>query len=239
MITQETNGAFLGRVIGAKASKQGGVRHVFAQIQGLKNDLVFFPFGSKLFNPFPGQAKIYAGDLLDFQLDEKAQNPKMYVLKTYEVHSATGTTLNLVRDGYHHIPFVGDVIGIAPEKIGGEVEAMTVNAVSKATIDGKNVWTLTLAKAPTTAPKKGDVLVEAKEGKMLIKRINAVAPCDYDFCYAPVADPTADDNDGDAIYMFTPVIGGIMYTHRMSVMPQCVLDLNESKIDGIFKINAL
>lgn len=239
MITQETNGVFLGRVLGAKASKQGGVRNVFAQIQGLKNDLVFFPFGSKLYNPFPGQAKIYAGDLLDFQLDDKAQNPKMYVLKTYEVYGGTGTTLNLVRDGYHHIPFVGDKLGIAPDEIGGTVEALEVTGVSKATVDGQKVWTLTLKTAPTTAAKKGDVLVEAKDGKMLIKRINAVAPCDYDFCYAPVADPTSDSAYDDAVYMFTPVIGGIMYTHRMSVMPQCVLDLNESKIDGIFKINAL
>lgn len=239
MITQETNGVFLGRVFGAKASRQGGARLVFAQIQGLKNDLVFMPFGSKLYNPFPGQAKIYAGDLLEFQLDDKAQNPKMYVLKTYEVHSAKGTQLNLVRDGYHHVPFVGDKLGIAPEQIGGAVEEMEVIAVMKDTIDGKKVWTLTLKKAPTTAPQPDDILIEAKDGKMLIKKINAVAPCDYDFCYAPVADPTADDDYDDAIYEFTPVIGGLMYTHRMSVMPKCVLALNESKLNGIFKINAL
>lgn len=245
MVEQKTGGVFLGRARVAKSSKTGGARHVFAQIKGLKNDLVFAPWGGTLANPFPGPAKLYAGDIFEIQYDDKAEHPKLFALKTYETDSANGTTLYIVRDGYHHIPFVGDKIGVAPDTVGGDMTTATVLAVAKDVIvtlagDGaeRAVWTLTLDKALTTS--KGDVLVEADiNDKMLIKNVNAFAPCDYDFVFEPSADPTDDDDFENAEYSLTPVAGITAYTHRMSVLPACVLALNKSKWNGIFSFNAL
>ena len=77
---------------------------------------------------------------------------------------------------------------------------------------------------------KGDVLVEAdEEGKMLVKAINGVFDADADMLDAPA---TGDEDFDGARYMYTPALGGIMYTHKMSPMPKCVLDLNIAKING-------
>lgn len=238
MAIQKTGGQFFGRTRITNKSENGGARHVFAHIKGWKNDLVWAPWGGVLQNPFPGAAKLYAADPVYIQYDDKCENPKLYCLKTYEAVSATGTTLNIVRDGYHHLPFVTDNIGVAPTTLGGAMTVATVMAVAKTEVDGKKVWQLTLDKALTV--KEGDILVEAdKDNKMLVKDINGFLPCDYDFCYEPVADPTDDDNYEDADYAFTPVAGILAYTHRMSPLPQCVLKLNQCKWNGIFGFNAL
>lgn len=237
MAEQKIGGVFLGRAKVVKKSANGGARHVFAQIKGLHNELVFAPWGGVLANPFPGPAKIYAADLFNIVYDDKCENPKLYVLKTYEAVSATGTTLNLVRDGYHHAVFVGDKIGVAPAEIGGAMTAANVVAVTKTEVDGKKVWQLTMDTALTVSA--GDVLVEADaDDKMLIKDINSAAPCDYDFVYEPVADPDDDDDFENADYALTPVAGVLAYTHRMSVLPECVKKLNESKWNGIFRIGS-
>lgn len=239
MVTQQTGGVFLGRARVAKQSANGGARHVFAHIKGLKNDLVFAPWGGTLANPFKGAAKLYAGDAMYIEYDDKCEHPKLWCLKTYEVYSQSGTELNLIRDGYHHLIFVGDKLMVAPDKIGGTGASATVTAVAKDTIDGQQVWKLTLDKALTAS--KGDILVESDGEKMLLPAINCFLPCDYDFVYEPViADPTSDDdNFEDATYQLTPVAGILAYIHRMSPMPKCVLDLNQCKWNGIFGYNAL
>lgn len=238
MITNQVKGVFLGRARVTKRSRQGGARYVFTDIAGAKNYLVSLPFGGILQNPFPGIAKLYAGDIFWMDYDDKGENPKLYCLKTYEAVSANAKVLNIVRDGYHHIPFPGDKIGVAPEKIGGAMTAATVVKVEKGSVDGQNVWELTLDTALTVT--KGDILVEADaDNKMLIKDINAFAPCDYDFCFEPVADPSDADDYEDAQYALTPVAGTLAYIHRMSPMPKCVLDLNMCRLNGIFGFNSL
>jgi len=242
MATKQTNGVMYGRALVSTNRKLGGARHVFVPIGGMHNELVYAPFGGRLMNPFKGAAKLYAGDLFYLELDDKAENPKLYALKTYEVVSASGTTLNIVRDGYHHIPFVGDVLTVAPDTLGGQGSPLTVTAVKKTTeaVDGKNVdvWALTLSAAATA--NKGDILVDCDaEGNMFVKDINAVAPYDYDFVYNPAADPTDDESYEDARYLITPVLGGRMYTHRMSPMPKCVLDTNTAKINGWFEVGGI
>lgn len=238
MVELSTGGVFFGRARVARKSANGGARHVFAHIKGLKNDLVWAPWGGTLQNPFPGAAKLYAGDAMYIEYDDKCENPKLYCLKTYEVVSASGTSLNLVRDGFHHIPFVSDKLGVAPEELGGAMTAANVIAVTKTEVDGKKVWQLTLDKAITAS--EGDILVEADaDDNMLVKDVNAWLPCDYDFAFEPVADPADEDDFEDAEYALTPVAGILAYTHRMSPMPQCVLKLNQCKWNGIFGYNAL
>lgn len=239
MATRTSKGVFYGRTLVSTDKKLGGARHVFVPIGGIHNELVFAPFGGRLMNPFRGSAKLYAGDLFYLKYDDKAEHPEYWALKTFEVASASEDkkTINIVRDGYRHRPFVGDVLTVAPETIGGKGEALSVIGVNATTDANKDVWALTLSAAATTAPKAGDILVDCDdEGNMLVKDINGVAPYDYDFQYTPAADPDDDADYENARYLLTPVLGGRMYTYRMSPLPECVKKLNTAKINGWFEV---
>jgi hypothetical protein len=239
-ITKMAGGYFGGRSLVQQTGTKGGARHVFVKFDDIKDDLVFPTFGGQVMNPFPGAAKLFAGDLMEFRTETDGLKGKVWILKTYEVVSASGTTVNIVRDGYHHIPFVSDVLTVAPETIGGTGAAMTVVAVTKTKVDTQDVWALTLSAAPTTAPAKGDILVECDStGKMLVKNINACAAWDYDFMWSQAADPTDEDEFEAARYFLTPTLRGTIYESRMSPMPKCVKDLNISNINGWFRFDAL
>lgn len=235
MVTKAANGILLGRSIVSVGKTHGGARFVFVPLDQIANGTVFVPFGGKLQNPFPGAAKAFAGDLFDYRTDDKAENPKLYLLKTYEVVAANGTAVSIARDGFRHIPFVGDKLGVAPAEIGGAMTAGNVIAVTKTTVDGQKVWTLTFD--ADIHANKGDVLVEADgENNMLIKQINTLTPNDLDFVWSNAADPDGEDEFEDARYIIPVVLGGIMYTHRMSVLPECVKKLNPSKVNGWFVV---
>lgn len=235
MVTKAANGILLGRSIVSVGKTHGGARFVFVPLDQIANGTVFVPFGGKLQNPFPGAAKAFAGDLFDYRTDDKAENPKLYLLKTYEVVAASGTSVSIARDGFRHIPFVGDKLGVAPAEIGGAMTAGNVIAVTKTTVDSQKVWTLTFD--ADIHANKGDVLVEADgENKMLVKHINTLTPNDLDFVWSNAADPDDEDEFEDARYIIPVVLGGIMYTHRMSVLPECVKKLNPSKVNGWFVV---
>lgn len=243
-IYQATDGYFGGRSLAQQTGSKGGARHVFVKLDDIKDDLVFPTGGGQVMNPFPGAAKIYAGDLMEFRTDDNGLKGKIYILKTYEVvaYDAPTKKLSVVRDGYHHIPFIGDTLTVAPSTIGGTGEKLTVVARTKTTTtDGKDVWELTLSAAATTAPKKGDILVESDaDGKMLVKNINAVAAWDYDFLWSEAADPDASTLDFEAArYFLTPTLRGTMYIKKMSPLPDCVKALNLANINGWFRIDAL
>lgn len=242
MVEQKINGVFFGRARVAKKRTNGSARFMSVDFQGLKNDLVYILWGGTLANPFPGAAKIFKGDMFYQELDDKAEHPKLYVLKTYEAaEDSSTTTLKIVKDkGFRHIPFVGDTLMVAPEELGGAGTVANVVAKTNATTDdGVEVWELTLDSALTV--KKGDVLVEGNpdDNTMLVKDINCFAPYDMDFVYEPVADPEDEDNFEDADYQLTPVVGVLGFIHRMSPIPPCVLKLNQCRYNGIFAFNAL
>ena len=238
---EDFTGYFMGRTLAQTRGSIGGARSVFVKLQGVKNELVYPPFGGQVQNPFKGVAKIYAGDLMEYRLDENAVNPKIYLLKTYKVQNMSTTTVHIYRDGYSHIPFVGDVLMKAPDAIGGTGKAYTVTAVEQSTNGGHNTWKLTFSTAIDECTD-GDVLVEAESenasGKMLVKAINAVAAQDYDFLIPNVATVSgSNDTDFDnARYYLTPALGGLMYINKMSPMPKCILDLNKCNVNGWFKV---
>lgn len=338
MAQKEILGNFFGRTLVQSTSKLGGSRNVFVKLQGLKNELVFPTFGGQVKNPFKGAAKIYAGDLIEFRTNSKGVEPEIYILKSYEVVSVSGTTLNIVRDGYHHIPFPGDNIGLVADydnvsttiaspssftipntgdvvvtlhtkdnsqfKVGDVVSVVgayiydangrnipmrvqvtsansfddsdikgkllglpasrtgytadavlsgtTVQLVSRAAVGAavtavamgkvgdKSVWTLTLS-AALTGVNAGDILTElTADNTPMVEVVNAVAPCDYDFCFAPAADPTSDTDDFEnARYFMAPALGGIMYKHKMSPIPAYVEKFNEARINGWFEIHGV
>lgn len=234
-------GVFLGRTLIQQKGEIGGSRYVFVKLQGQKNDLVFPTFGGKVMNPFKGAAKIYAGDLFEYRTNDEGLKPEIYILKTYKVKSMSGTTIKIYRDGYKHIPFVGDVLMKAPETIGARGgQASVVTAVVKAQDSNVDVWEVTVD-TEISGLVDGDILVEAKDktqtatGTMLVQNINAVAPYDYDFLYYPAATDSNDDFE-KARYYLTPALGGTMYVNKMSPMPECVLDLNKCNINGWFKV---
>ena len=256
MVTKVDYGYFRGRVFVQKTGSIGGYRNVFVKLRELHNELVYPTFGGIIMNPFKGRAKFFAGDLMEYRTDENGVKPKIYLLKTYEVADdvSASTTVYILRDGYRHTPFVGDVLMVAPDVIGGEGTAVKVTAVAATTTTvgtttNVPVWQLTISASQTIA--KGAILVEAESftdgtsatKAMLVKNINAVADCDADMMFDTVADTsvigneTYETNYTDARYLYTPALGGLMYTHKMSPMPQCVLDLNRSNVNGWFKVN--
>ena len=228
-------GYFRGRKTIQRSATIGGARSVFVKLQGNKNELVYPTFGGQIKNPFKGAAKMFAGDLMEYRTDANGLNPEIYLLKTYQVVSVSGTTVNILNDGYKHTPFVGDKLGVAPDEIGGAVDAVTITAVKNAEVGGKKVWAVTTSGSLTASAD--NVLVEAGEdGNMLVKNINAVAPTDMDMLDAPA---TGDEDFDGARYFYTPALGGIMYTNKMSPLPECVKKLNKSNINGWFQIQSV
>lgn len=249
MVTSVDYGYFRGRVFVQKQGNIGGYKSVFVKLKELHNELVYPTFGGIIMNPFKGRAKFFAGDLLEFRTNDKGVRPEVYILKTFKVVSASGTTVNVLRDGYLHKPFVGDVLMKAPDVIGGTGTAVTITAVAPTTVTVSDVtydvYALTTSANIASSLSKDDILVEAEEAgdnkKMLVKNINAVADCDADMMYDEVANTanigTEYEDFMDARYLYTPALGGLMYTHKMSPMPQCVLNLNRSNVNGWFKVN--
>ena len=229
-------GVFRGRKTIQRSATIGGARSVFVKLQGNKNELVYPTFGGYIMNaPKGAPFKFFAGDLVEYRTDANGVNPEIYILKTYKVVSASGTTVNILNDGFKHVPFVGDKIGVAPEEIGGEMEAVTITAVNNAEVGGKKVWAVTTSAALTT--KADDVLVEADaDGNMLIKNINAVCPTDLDMFDAAA---TGDEDFDGARYSYTPALGGIMYINKMSPMPACVLKLNKVNVNGWYQVQTI
>lgn len=230
-------GVFFGAVMLQSSAKVGGAKSVFVDSEGVKNDLTMPTWGGQIMNPFKSPAKFYAGDLFELRFDEKGESPKLYLLKTFKVKSSASTTLKIYRDGYSHVPCVGDILMKAPNTIGGTGgQASTVTAVIAEQDSGTDVWTLTVSTA--VAASDGDILVEAESenatGTMLVKMVNSVAPCDGAFVYMPTTNTTNDVNSARLFY--TPVMHGTMYIHKMSPMPDCVLALNKSRFNGWYEV---
>lgn len=236
MINDNLTGVFRGRKLIQTSGEVGGARSVFVKIKGIKNELVYPTFGGKVMNPPKGYGfKFFAGDLFEYRTDSKGVKPEVYLLKTYLVESALGSTVNIVRDGYKHKPFVGDKLGVAPEELGGSMTAATVIGIAETKVGNVAVWALTLDSA--ISAEKGDILVEADDNdSMMVKVINGVADCDG--AMLDVGAVGDDDFDG-ARYHYTPALGGIMYAHKMSPMPACVLKQNQCKINGWFQIQSV
>ena len=234
------NGVFFGRSLFQAKGDTGGAKHVFVKLQGEKNNIVYPTFGGRVKNPFKGAAKFFAGDLAEFRTDADGLNPEYYLLKVYKVKSQSGTTVKLYRDRYTHIPFAGDILMKAPAAIGGTGAASAVTAVSKGNDGTNDTWDLTVG-SELTGLTDGDILVEAAtagaSATMLVKNINSVAGCDYDFLYSPAAAADEDDEFGDVRYNVALQLGGLMWKNRMSPVPACVEVFNQANVKGWFEVS--
>ena len=251
-------GHFRGLSLIQASSKVGGYRNVFVNLVGNHDDLVYPHFGGKVMNPPKGRAKMWAGDLMEYRTNDNGQQPEIYILRTFKVADAVSasTTVYIERNEFAHKPFVGDVLMVAPDVIGGTGTGVTVTAVTATTVtisgNATDVWQLTISAALTIT--KGAIMVECAEAgsnkEMVVKNINAVFDCDADFAWDEnIADVgvTRDAGTGEitavtdadfykARYQYTPALGGLMFTAKMSPMPACVLALNTSNVNGWFHI---
>lgn len=239
------SGFLMGRTLIQAHGSVGGHRYVFVKLIGAAKDAFRTPTsGGKLLNPFKGNAKIFAGDFLEYDPGiTGSAGATVKILKSYQVAKATqanDTAILIVRDGYKHIPFVGDNIMVAPSKLDGTGTAVTVTAVEATTDSGADVWKLTLS-ATLGAVAKDTVLVEAAEAgagkKAMVTNPNSYAQCDYDFLFTPAA--TSDTLGDGARYMLTPFLANddtVMYIDRMSPIPPAVKALNQSRVNGWFHL---
>ncbi len=235
-------GVFGGSALVQASGEIGGTRHVFVKLQSSsKRGLVFPTVGGVLANPFKGAAKIFAGDLFEYNPGIKSgTGATIKVLKTYELAEASSTsTVKIVRNGFRHIPFVGDYMMVAPTSLDATGTAATVTAVS-ATTDATagDIWEVTLSAALTAS--KGGILVEASAGSgdvtAMVTNPNCYAPSDADFVYTPAASNSSFDG---VRYLYTPCLANadtVLYADKMSPMPACVTALNTSKVEGWFSL---
>ncbi len=230
-------GTNLGNALVQASGSVGGYRHVFVKWQGSgKNGLIFPPIGGVLENPFKGRAKAFAGDLVEYAIDGTCK-----LLKTYVAQAAsTTTTAYFVRDGYKHIPFVGDVLMKAPDTATDTGQSAMVTAVESTTNGGTNVWKITFDTALTLAAN--DVIIESSGSAAsmtavpLVQNPNAYLACDYDFAYDPT---NIDDFYDGAKYLINPCIASEdvkLIISQMSPLPAYVKAMNKSLVDGWFNL---
>lgn len=227
-----------GAVVLQSEMQIGGQRHVFVDLPGaVKNAFRRPPIGGLIKNPFPGPAKIYAGDLVEHSLgfaDESGGTVK--ILKSYEVAvattAATDKTIYITRDGYHHIPFVGDNLMVGQADFKTKALGVTVTAVEETVQAGKDVWKVTLSAAlgDLTA---GKVLVEAASaGSSVLPMVtnpNCFAPCDVDM---PFYTQTGSDKYHAPRYFNDFCLLGtdvVMWKSRMSPIPPALEAMNKSR----------
>ena len=204
------SGYLPGRALVQARGSIGGHRYVFVKLQMSGKDALVFPTsGGIVKNPFKGNARAFAGTLAEYIPSNGSNGSEIRILKSYAVAKATSessdTVIYLKRDGYSLIPFVGDVLMVAPTTLVEKETAVTVTAVEKTT-DGTagDVWKVTLS-ATLGALTTSSVLVEAKEAgsgkEAMVTNPNSYLPCDFDFVFDPAA--SEDDFDG-ARYLITP-----------------------------------
>ena len=229
-----------GATIVQTEGKVGGTRYVFAGLEALiKNAFVHPPIGGKLVNPFKGQAKIYAGDLIEHDLGFTAGNEgpgaTIKILKAYGVAkdttAATDTDIYIVRNGFVHIPFPGDTIMVGQKDFKTKAKGVTVSAVEATPDDtAGDVWKVTLSAALGTL-KVGDVLVEAASaGESVLPMVtnpNCFAPNDNDFPYFDAGgDKYHKPRTNINFCMLNPDC--VMWLDRMGPVPPAVKAMNKS-----------
>ena len=145
------SGYLPGRALVQARGSIGGHRYVFVKLQMSGKDALVFPTsGGIVKNPFKGNARAFAGTLAEYIPSNGSNGSEIRILKSYAVAKATtestDTDIYLKRDGYSLIPFVGDILMVAPSTLTGKGTAVTITAVEKAT-DGTagDVWKVTLS----------------------------------------------------------------------------------------------
>lgn len=244
--TRQANGGavFTGRTLIQAHGSIGGHKNVFVKlVKGSKDALCYPTTGGILKNPFKGRAKIYAGDLIEYTPNiNNTTGAEVKILKFYEAAkeaTSSDVTIKIVRDGYSHIPFVGDNIMVGQKDFTTKAKAVSVTRVEKSTETGLDVWILTLSDTLGVTIKKGDILVEAAgTGASVLPMVtnpNSYADKDMDFLY----DANMEGVD-ELEYMLTPALAQedtVIDLVAIGNLPPAVLALNKSRVKTWFWFN--
>ena len=244
--TRQANGGavFTGRTLIQAHGSIGGHKNVFVKlVKGSKDALCYPTTGGILKNPFKGRAKIYAGDLIEYTPNiNNTTGAEVKILKFYEAAkeaTSSDVTIKIVRDGYSHIPFVGDNIMVGQKDFATKAKAVSVTRVEKSTDTGVDVWILTLSETLGVTIKKGDILVEAAgTGASVLPMVtnpNSYADKDMDFLY----DVNMEGVD-ELEYMLTPALAQedtVIDLVAIGNLPPAVLALNKSRVKTWFWFN--
>lgn len=244
--TRQANGGavFTGRTLIQAHGSIGGHKNVFVKlVKGSKDALCYPTTGGILKNPFKGRAKIYAGDLIEYTPNiNNTTGAEVKILKFYEAAkeaTSSDVTIKIVRDGYSHIPFVGDNIMVGQKDFTTKAKAVSVTRVEKSTETGVDVWILTLSETLGVTIKKGDILVEAAgTGASVLPMVtnpNSYADKDMDFLY----DVNMEGVD-ELEYMLTPALAQedtVIDLVAIGNLPPAVLALNKSRVKTWFWFN--
>ena len=189
--------------------------------------------GGTILNPKKGFDHLYAAQLVQY-----TPSVGMLIFRSFGVKTATAaatdTTIYLNGDGYGDAPEVGMLIMKAPSAANGTGQSALVTNVVYDEANEQFVVTLSVALGALVA---GDILVEAAgnaasdAATVLVPKPNTFIEADRDLM------PTEGYGlSGNANYSLSTVYDKQAWIQRMQPLPQYVLDMNRSYIDGIFWI---
>lgn len=195
--------------------------------------------GGTILNPNKGFGHLWAAQLVQYTPAEGC-----LIFRSFEVSDAalaSATTIKIKGDGYSDAPEVGQYIMIAPDNVATSGNYAKITAVE---YDAENAeFTVTLANALGTALEGGEILVEADAAAdaelaeptgvatVLVPNPNTFVEADVDLL------PTEGYGlDGTANYSISTVHDKEAWIVKMQPLPNYVLAMNRSYIDGIFWI---
>ena len=189
--------------------------------------------GGTILNPKKGFDHLYAAQLVQY-----TPSVGMLIFRSFGVKTATAaatdTTIYLNGDGYGDAPEVGMLIMKAPSAANGTGQSALVTNVVYDEANEQFAVTLSVALGALAA---GDILVEAAgdeasaSATVLVPKPNTFVEADRDLM------PTEGYGlTGKANYSLSTVYDKQAWIQRMQPLPQYVLDMNRSYIDGIFWI---
>lgn len=184
--------------------------------------------GGTILNPNKGFGHLWAAQLVQYTPAEGC-----YIFRSFEVVSATGTTVVIKGDGFSDAPEVGMLLMVAPDDETSTGQSAKVTAVE---YDADNaVFNVTVDTALTA--DEGDILVEAlgdeasASANVLVPNPNTFVEADHDLL------PTEGYGlDGTANYSISTVHDKEAWIVKMQPLPKYVLKKNRSYIKGIFWI---
>lgn len=189
--------------------------------------------GGTILNPKKGFDHLYAAQLVQYTPSVGCLIFRSFGVKTATA-AATDTTIYINGDGYGDAPEVGMLIMKAPSAATGKGQSALVTNVVYDEANEQFAVTLSVALGALAA---GDILVEAAgeeasaNASVLVPKPNTFVEADRDLM------PTEGYGiSGTANYSISTVYDKQAWIQRMQPLPQYVLAMNRSYIDGIFWI---
>lgn len=184
--------------------------------------------GGTILNPNKGFGHLWAAQLVQYTPGQGC-----LIFRSFEVVSASGTTINIKGDGYSDAPEAGMLLMVAPNNVAATGQSAKVTAVQYN--DATQVFVVTVDTSLGTVAA-GAILVEAKgtaasqEAEVLVPNPNTFVEADRDLL------PTEGYGIENANYSISTVYDKQAWIARMQPLPSYVLAKNRSYIDGIFWI---